>query len=397
MTDAAEESKRAPAPPRISLAALFLRFLRHGLLAFGGPVAQIEALRADLVQRERWTSDERFLRTLAVYQALPGPEATEMSCWFGHLVRGRIGAFLAGLGFVLPGFVFVLGCAMAYGREGLHDPWLLAAFAGVQPAVVAIVVRAVSKLAKGALRPRGAFVAGVAGLAGGVLDVPFAVPVVFGAGWVALRSASAVARSAWMVAGIAVAVWSLGAASGAPAESVSVGPATPWSLLGSGLEAGLLTFGGAYTAVPFVRADAVGANGWLTEAQFLDAIAIAGVLPTPLVMFTTFVGYLAGGFPGACAITLGVFAPAFSFSLIGHRWIERLVESPRLHAVLDGVAASVVGLVAATAVHLCLSHLQDARGLCAFGVASALAFGMRSRLVALAVVAAGAAVGLAFG
>jgi chromate transporter len=122
----------------------------------------------------------------------------------------------------------------------------------------------------------------------------------------------------------------------------------------SGLKAGLLTFGGAYTAIPFMRDDVV-RRGWTGDAQFLDAVALAQVIPAPLIIFATFIGYAAGGLAGAVAITLGVFLPAFAFSMVFHDRLEQLVSLRWLHALLDGVAAGVVGLIAATTLQLAVN------------------------------------------
>jgi chromate transporter len=135
----------------------------------------------------------------------------------------------------------------------------------------------------------------------------------------------------------------------AASSLTSGGPHTPGSLLLSGLRAGLLTFGGAYTAIPFLQHDAVQIGGWLTNAQFLDGLVLSGLLPAPLIIFSTFIGYLGGGSLGVVAITFGIFAPAFAFTMIGHEVVERLVENTAVHAFLDGVTAGVVGLIAATA------------------------------------------------
>ena len=125
-------------------------------------------------------------------------------------------------------------------------------------------------------------------------------------------------------------------------------------LFKTGLTGGLVTFGGAYTAIPVIRDVATGPHGWMDNQQFLDGIAIGGVLPAPLVIFATFVGYLGGGFNGALLMTLGMFLPAFSFTLIGHELFERLVARKGIHAFLDGVACAVCGIIAATAVVLLL-------------------------------------------
>jgi chromate transporter len=389
-----------PAPPRLSLGALFARFLRFGLLAFGGPVAQIGMLRHELVDRERWTTPERFLRALAVYQALPGPEAHEMCCWFGYLARGRLGSIVAGLGFLLPGFALMLVAAWLYQKVGLHAPWSTAAFAGAQTAVMALVVRAVPRIGAHALRPRLAWVAALAGLACGLADISFAIPLAFGALWlpIALRSRA----SAWMLAigALAISVW-LWLSSPTTPTQLAAAPQTAaphfGSLLALGLQAGLFTFGGAYTAIPFVRDVAVVSRSWLSDAQFLDGIAIGSVLPAPLVIFGTFTGYIAGGLAGALAMTIGIFAPAFCFTLIGHAWIERAMHNQRLHASLDGVAAAVTGLIAATAIQLLLRSVTHGKSATIFALALAIAFAWKSPWAMPLIVAFGAVAGLVSG
>src|SRR5215204_7205126 len=139
------------APPGESYGKLFLRFLRFGLLAWGGPVAQIAMIRRELVDEEHWISNERFNRTLAVYQVLPGPEAHELCVYFGMLARGRIGALLAGLGFMLPGFVLMFALSWFYVTYGIDSPLFAAVFQGCQPAVAALIVRAVHRIGGHAL------------------------------------------------------------------------------------------------------------------------------------------------------------------------------------------------------------------------------------------------------
>jgi chromate transporter len=137
----------------------------------------------------------------------------------------------------------------------------------------------------------------------------------------------------------------------APAMLTADDPPTTFALFLAGLKGGLLTFGGAYTAIPFVRDDTVG-RGWMTDAQLLDGLALSGVLPAPLVIFATFVGYVCGGLAGALFITAGMFLPAFAFSLIFYERLEDLAEHKALHALLAGIAAGVVGLIALTLLDL---------------------------------------------
>jgi chromate transporter len=168
----------------------------------------------------------------------------------------------------------------------------------------------------------------------------------------------------------------------------------------SGLKAGLLTFGGAYTAIPFLRGDAVGRD-WISDGQFLDGVALSGVIPAPLIIFSTFVGYAAGGPLGALAMTAGIFLPAFSFSLLLYDRLEAVVDHKPLQAFLEGVAAGVVGLIAATTLELggaLVGRLPSlAPGLLIFAAALAVLYLWRSRLAVPAVIAgAGLAGWLAF-
>lgn len=355
----------AAGAPRLPLWRLFARFLRFGLLAFGGPVAQIGMLRHELIDRERWTDKAHFLRALAVYQALPGPEAHELCCWFGYLARGRLGSLVAGLGFMLPGTLLMLGLAWLYANGHLDAPLVRAAFAGMQPAVVALVVFAVPRIARGALRSPIGWLGAASAAGADAAGLPFwsgllvaALLATIDDGRARLVLAVAFAAICGAVAfGGAAALGGGAAAVAAPSTSGGGGGAPGASfpaLLGLGLQAGLLTFGGAYTAIPVVRNETVLARGWLSDTQFLDAIALGGVLPAPLIVFGTFVGYVAGGLGGALAMTVGIFAPAFAFTLFGHAHLERLVRNPSLRRALEGIAAGVVGLIAATALRLCL-------------------------------------------
>jgi chromate transporter len=130
-----------------------------------------------------------------------------------------------------------------------------------------------------------------------------------------------------------------------------------------------LTFGGAYTVISFLQYDAVVHGGWMTNAQFLDGLALSGILPAPLIIFATFVGYLGGGVAGAFALTVGIFLPAFAFTLIGHEYVERLIENTAAHAFLDGVTAGVVGLIVATALGLFREAVFDISTLVIFAFA----------------------------
>lgn len=337
-------------PPAISLSALFLKFLRFGFLAFGGPVAQIAMLRQALVEEERWIEPARFNRLLAILQVLPGPEAHELCVHFGIIARGRIGGLLAGLGFMLPGLALMLLAGWIYvtwiaGHTGWSGSLL-----GIQIAVLAIILRAVFRIGGHILADRLTWAIALGSAVVSLTNTPFWLPLVAGGAIYALVHRPYLATGiAALAAGIAT-YFQLAPDSQAALVIIRE-PSTVFALFIAGLKGGLLTFGGAYTAIPYVRADTVG-RGWLSDATFLDGIALAGVLPAPLVIFATFVGYVAGGMAGALAITAGMFLPAFAFSLVFYERLEAIVVHPALQRALEGVAAAVVGIIGATFLQL---------------------------------------------
>lgn len=353
--------------PHESYLKLFLRFLRFGLLAWGGPVAQIAMIQRELVEEERWITPARFNRTLAVYQALPGPEAHELCVYFGVLARGRIGGLLAGLGFMLPGFVLMFALSYLYVNFGLGSSLLQAVFAGFQVAVVALIVRAVHRIGSHALHNRWLLFIAAVGFAAALLPVSFILTLLVSGVCYALVRRGRQGVALGLVVVFLTVVVALAVTQGQPAANVAVeavnGGAprnvSAATLFLTGLRSGLLTFGGAYTAIPFMQRDAVEVGQWMTTAQFLDGLALGGVLPAPLIIFSTFVGYLGGGPVGALLVTLGVFLPAFAFTLIGHDLLEQVVENQAIHAFLDGVTAGVVGLITATAVGLFRQSIAD--------------------------------------
>ena len=336
-----------------ALGAIFARFLKFGCLAWGGPAAQIAMIKRECVDEERWVSEESFKRVLAVYQVLPGPEAHELCVYFGRLRGGKVGGFLAGLGFMLPGFLLMLGLSALYVEAGLAGH-LDALFYGLSAAVGALVARAVVRLGGSFLTDAPLVLIALAG---------FALTLFAGASFVLVLLGAGLAYEIWRNAPC----WAsrAGAFGVAPLGAVSVlGGAIAVSLGGEifleGLKAGLLTFGGAFTVIPFLHDTAVEGHHWLTSSQFVDGLAIGGILPAPLIIFSTFVGYLAGGLAGALLMTLGIFIPAFVLPIFLHRQLVAISEHPRLHQFLLGVAAGVVGLIAAVTVEIVETSVVDA-------------------------------------
>jgi chromate transporter len=176
-------------------------------------------------------------------------------------------------------------------------------------------------------------------------------------------------------------------------ESTRVSSMPLPALFWSGLKAGLLTFGGAYTVIPFLQHDAVTRGAWMSNTQFLDGLALSGLLPAPLIIFSTFVGYLGGGPWGAVAMTVGIFLPAFAFTLVGHDALERWVHHPRIRLFLEGVTAGVVGLIAGTTVTLLRISVTSLEALVLFAITLAILFASKARMVIPAVIAGAAAWG----
>lgn len=390
--------------PRESLSTLFLRFLKLGAMAWGGPVAQIAMLRRMLVDEERWVTSSHFNRILALYQVLPGPEAHEMCVHFGVLARGRVGGILAGVGFMLPGFVLMFLLSWVYFHIGLDMHGSLALlFAAVQAAVIALIARAVHRIGSHVLLDPWLWAIGVGAFVGQLSGVHFALLLVSG-GLIYfsrhLSRALAIVLLAVCFAGLVGTFLAYGLLSSSPlvaavniVDSESVARVSLATLFMSGLKAGLLTFGGAYTVIPFLQRDAVAQGAWMSNAQFMDGIALSGLLPAPLIIFATFVGYAGGGAPGALVLTAGIFLPAFVFPLMAHEPLDRLLHEPRIREFLEGLTAAVVGLIAGTTVALLVTSVKDVYGAAVFVVALALLFYSKHKLIVPLVVAGAAATG----
>jgi chromate transporter len=341
-----------PAPSVDPAGAIFVRFLKFGALAWGGPAAQIAMIKQECVDQERWVDEETFKKTLAVYQVLPGPEAHELCVYFGRIRGGRLGGFLAGLGIMLPGFLLMLGLSILYVEADLARH-LDELFYGLNAAVGALLARALVRLSRSF-----------------ITDVPLALLAVVAFALTVFASASF--ALVLLGAGITYELWTSARRWARRGSSFSLVPLALLAVvMGTltlsltaeifwvGLKAGLVTFGGAFTVIPYLHDSAVESQHWLTESQFVDGLAIGGVLPAPLIIFSTFVGYLAGGLAGGLAMTLGIFLPAFVLPIFFHRWLVALAENPRVRPFLLGVAAGVIGLIAAVAVDVLDTSVVD--------------------------------------
>jgi chromate transporter len=350
--ETASERHRAPYRETDRPSAIFLRFLKFGSLAWGGPAAQIAMIKRECVDEEHWVDDETFKKTLAVYQVLPGPEAHELCVYFGRIRGGKLGGFLAGLGFMLPGFLLMLALSVLYVEVDLADH-LDELFYGLTAAVGAIVARALVRLSRSF-----------------ITDIPLALLAV--AAFALTVFASASFALVLLGAGLAYELWTNASRWTRGTNSLALTPgallavtagALTFSLTAEifweGLKAGLVTFGGAYTVIPYLHGAAVDGQHWLTDGEFVDGLAMSGVLPAPLIIFSTFVGYIAGGLGGAFAMTVGIFIPAFVFPIYLHRWLVAVAENPRIRPFLLGVAAGVIGLIAAVTVDILDTSIVD--------------------------------------
>jgi chromate transporter len=283
-----------------------------------------------------------------------------------------------------------------YVTYGISSPVFQPVFLGMQPAVAALIVRAVHRIGGHALHQNVwlwsmAFLAGFAQL----FKVNFLITLLMVGIIYTISERGRTRLAITLVVAFALSILyftfgiSLDSVQLTNAETVTTST-NLFTLFISGLRAGLLTFGGAYTAIPFIQHDAVEIGHWMTNAQFLDGLALSGLLPAPLIIFSTFVGYIGGGPWGAIAMTVGVFAPAFAFTMIGHEALEKLIENKSAHAFLDGITAGVVGLIAATALGILSETVIGLNAWVIFSLALITLFLSKSKwTIAVVVLAAG--------
>jgi chromate transporter len=331
-------------------------FLRIGVLSFGGPTAQIALMHRELVDQRNWMTEEEYLSALSFCMLLPGPEAMQLATYVGWKRQGVPGGLLAGLLFVLPGAVVVLALAGAYAVWG-QAPFTEALFLGVKACVVIIVIEALLRVAKRALKSTDRWViAALAFVAIFALHLPFPL-IILAAGLYGAATAQGVAapagpapRGAHTARTVAVwlAIW------WAPVLAAWAAGATLLTDIGLFFsKLAVVTFGGAYSVLAYMAQEAVQAKGWLSAEAMMDGLGLAETTPGPLILVTEFVGYLAGfaqgGWPlavAAAAMTLWVtFAPCFLWIFAGAPWLDRITARPRLKGALSAITAAVVGVI----------------------------------------------------
>jgi chromate transporter len=342
------------APPAGGLAEIARLFLKLGTIGFGGPAAHIALMEDEVVRRRGWLSRERFLDLLGATNLIPGPNSTEMAIHVGHQRAGWRGLVVAGVSFILPAFLIVLGCAWAYMRYGTL-PAAEGLLRGVKPVIIAIVLQALWGLGRTATRTRLLAALALVSLAAAAAGV-HELAVIFGAGLLAALLAWARSPSASRVHGIGI--LPLGAA--AVASSAAAAPFSLSSLFLVFLKIGSVLFGSGYVLLAFLRSDLVLRRGWLTEGQLLDAVAVGQITPGPVFTTATFVGYVLGGVGGAVVATVGIFLPAFVFVALSGPLVPRIRRSPVAGAFLDGVNVASIALMALVTAQLARAAIVDA-------------------------------------
>jgi chromate transporter len=382
-------------------------FAKLGLVAFGGPVAHIAMMDREVVERRRWVDRQHFLDLMAATNLLPGPNSTQMTMHVGYVQKGDRGVLGAGLAFITPAMLVTLALSWAWVRY--RDlPAVDAAFAGIQPVVLAIIAMAIVSLAPRAADDLRTRLVLVAALGASLLGVDELMVIGAGAllGWLSYRSwrrlqdalgdrwrtvrhsgPPSTGTLALLLA--AIAPWTLGAS----ARATGADPDRLWVLWWWFLRFGVTLFGSGYLLVAYLQTSLVERLGLLTTAELLEAIVIGEMTPGPLFTVSTAVGYLLAGTPGALIATVAIFLPSFPLAMLLGRVMPRLSRSRTARHVLRGLGAAVVGVMLAVAWTIGQRVVTDVpSGLIAVAALAALRF---TRIGPIGLVPIGAGLGWA--
>lgn len=341
-----------PPPPQRPLAELAVLFLKLGAISFGGPAAHIALMEQEVVTRRNWLTQTEFLDMLAATNLIPGPNSTELAIHIGWKRAGWLGLLVAGASFILPAILIVMACAWAYVRYHAL-PEVAALLYGVKPAIIAIVVQALWRLARTAVHSWWLAVAGALGMFALVMGVDELL-VLFGTGAVTAFAAWR-KQGAKQVSAI-LPPWFLGSALTSAAAQA---PFRLDVLFYVFLKIGAVLFGSGYVLLAFLQSELVDKRGWLTQEQLLDATAVGQFTPGPVFTTATFVGYLLGGVQGALVATVGIFLPAFLFVALSAPFVPRLRDSAVTAAFLEGVTVASLALMAWVTLLLAQEAISD--------------------------------------
>jgi chromate transporter len=348
-------SKEIHTTPRYTLWQIVLYMLRLGALGFGGPVALVGYMHRDLVEERGWISEEDYKEGMALSQLAPGPLAAQLAIYLGYVHYQVLGATLVGVAFVIPSFLMVVALGWAYMAFG-GLPWMQAVFYGVGAAVIGIIAMSAKKLTQKSV---------------GKDKLLWAVYLLL-----ALVTIVTESEVAWLFIAAGVLVWLLRAPPRwTPRGGVHGLAATQLPLLGGLLDvanapvltqigvffakAGAFVFGSGLAIVPFLYGGTVTEHHWLTEKQFVDAVAVAMITPGPVVITVGFIGYLIAGFPGACVAALATFVPCYLFTILPAPYFKKYGKLPGVVAFVDGITAAAVGAIAGSVVVIAQRSIVD--------------------------------------
>jgi len=348
------EPNQSPDLHPYSLRGLVLYFLKLGTIGFGGPIALVGYMERDLVEAKQWLSKEQYLRGLALAQLAPGPLAAQLAIYIGYLKARIIGATLVGVAFIIPSFLMVVALGMLYVSYG-GLPWMQAMFYGIGAAVIGIIVRSASRLTQ--LTLKGNRLLWTIFISMGLVTAYFEEEIV----WLVILSGFVtlfVFAPPMQMTGkihLVISPMSLSIFQYATALQSEI---LVRILLFFG-QAGAFVFGSGLAIVPFLYGGVVQQYHWLSERQFLDAVAVAMITPGPVVITVGFIGYLIAGFPGAVAACLGVFLPVYLFVVLPAPYFERYAKNPQLIAFIEGVTAAATGAIAGAVIVLGRRAITD--------------------------------------
>ncbi|CAN5146900.1 chromate transporter [soil metagenome] len=392
-------------PPRYSLWQMTLYALKLGTIGFGGPVALVGYMHRDLVERRRWLTEDDYDEGLALAQLAPGPLAAQLAIYLGYCHYGVLGATLVGIAFALPSFVMVVAFSMAYVAVG-GSPLLQAVFYTVGAAIIGIIAQSAEKLTRRTIG-RDWLLGGIWGVlaVSTMLTERESITLIVLGGiltWLVKAPPSLLRRLDLRHAQTAVApLAAVLATAAAPTLAVTAAPAVADGVLVDIAlffgKAGAFVFGSGLAIVPFLFGGVVQEMRWLTEQQFLDAVAVALITPGPVVITTAFIGYHVAGLPGATVAAAATFFPCYVFTVLPAPLLRRYGQRPAITAVVQGVTAGAIGAIAGAVVVLGQRSVTD---LLTVAVAAATYLVLRMgvggrRIPEPAVVAAAAVLGLA--
>lgn len=365
------DQKANSSQKRVSLGELAVVFLKLGTIAFGGPAAHIAMMEDEFVRRRGWIASSEFLDRIAAASLIPGPSSTEVAIFIGQHKRGWLGLVVGGCCFIIPAAILVSLIAAAYVHFG-SLPQVAGILYGIKPAVIAIVLHALWKLSRTAVKTRLLALIGLIAVALYAFGLaPLAVLAIAG---IASGSSTWLKNRDGVVPALIPSFARLAIPSAAAAAAIPV--SLLWLFL-SFLKIGAVVFGSGYVLLAFLRTEFVDHLHWLTEKQLIDAVAVGQFTPGPVFTTATFIGYLVAGIPGAILATIGIFLPGFILVAWSAPCIPKLRRSPLAAAILDGVVVGSLALMAVVTWQLGRASIVDWPTLAILIASTALVFGFR--------------------